>query len=106
MKDILIDPEAEAELNSAAEWYEQRKDGLGVEFLDEIGEATTAIRRHPKAFPLFRDTAIRKFVVRRFPYIIFFEDMESYIWVYAFAHEKRKPGYWMKRIEESDDQGP
>lgn len=27
--------EAEAELNAAAQWYEDRKEGLGEEFLDE-----------------------------------------------------------------------
>jgi hypothetical protein len=32
MKTIFTDPEAQAELEAAADWYEQQKDGLGGEF--------------------------------------------------------------------------
>jgi hypothetical protein len=58
MKTIITDPEAQAELEAAAQWYEERKEGLGAEFLDGVAEATAAIQKYPKAFPLFRDTGI------------------------------------------------
>ena len=60
MKTILTDPEAQAELEAAADWYEQQKVGLGAEFLDGIEKAMVAVQKHPKAFPLFQNTSIRK----------------------------------------------
>jgi hypothetical protein len=50
MKTILTDSEAQAELEAAAGWYEQQKDGLGGEFLDGVEQAIVAIRRCPRAF--------------------------------------------------------
>jgi toxin ParE1/3/4 len=35
--------------------------------------------------------------MRRFPYVIFFEEFQAHISIYAFAHAKRKPGYWLER---------
>jgi toxin ParE1/3/4 len=44
--------------------------------------------------------------MQRFPYIIFYEELDAHLWIYAFAHSKRRPGYWLKRVEEkkTDDE--
>jgi toxin ParE1/3/4 len=103
MKTIIVDPEAQAELDAAAQWYGERKKGLGTEFLDAVAEAIARIQKYPKVFPLFRDTEIRKYPMKRFPYLIFFEEFHAHIAVYAFAHAKRKPGYWLSRSANEDD---
>jgi toxin ParE1/3/4 len=102
MKTIITDPDAQAELEKAAEWYEQRREGLGAEFLDGIAEAIVTIQRMPKVFPLFQNTTIRKYVMHRFPYLIFYEELPNQIWIYAFAHSKRKPGYWLSRTDKEE----
>jgi toxin ParE1/3/4 len=33
----------------------------------------------------------------KFPFLIFYAELEKYIWVVAIAHGKRKPDYWQKR---------
>ena len=40
---------------------------------------------------------LRRYVIRRFPFIIFYLEFETLIWVVAIAHGKRKPDYWKKR---------
>jgi len=40
---IDLHPEARAEIRSAALWYEERREGLGEEFVAAIG---TAIQKH------------------------------------------------------------
>ncbi len=99
MKRILTDPEAATELRAAAEWYEQQRAGLGAEFLASIDEAIATIQRCPTVFPFFKDTSIRKYPLQRFPYLVFYEEVESNIWIYAFAHMKRRPGYWLDRVQ-------
>jgi hypothetical protein len=34
----------------------------------------------------------------RFPFIIHYVDLPDSVWIVAFAHTSRKPGYWQKRL--------
>ena len=43
------EPEASTELGEAAQWYEQRRSGLGIEFLEAIDTALEFIARFPEA---------------------------------------------------------
>ena len=45
--DLIVRPEAEAELAEAFEWYEQQVAGLGGRFLLSIDAAINSIRRDP-----------------------------------------------------------
>ena len=101
MKTTILDPQVDAELDDAAAWYDEQKEGLGAEFLDAISAAVDTVRRLPRAFPIFKNTSIRKFVLRRFPYVIFYEEFQLHISIYAVAHAKRKPGYWLGRVKDA-----
>ena len=95
---LIVSVEAEQELAQAFEWYEQRRPGLGVEFVDAIELALDAIEERPEAWPIWqRGYPYRKYVLRRFPFVIFFTAETASIRVVAFAHAKRKPGYWLGR---------
>jgi toxin ParE1/3/4 len=102
MKGLITHPEAQAELEAAADWYEQQEEGLGTEFLTAIEKALEAIQRSPKVFSPFKNTSIRKHVLRRFPYVIFYQELRENLWILAFAHGKRKPGYWLRRTTENE----
>lgn len=95
------EPEASAELGEAAVWYEQRRDGLGIEFLEAIDNALEFIARFPQAgavvpgVPL--ELPVRRVPVRRFPFHVIYLEMSDAIRVLAFAHDRRSPGYWHSR---------
>jgi len=95
------EPEASAELDEAAVWYEQRREGLGVEFLQAIDKALDLIAQFPKAgavVPLVPpDLPIRRVPVERFPFHVVYLEMEDAIRILAFAHDRRSPGYWRSR---------
>jgi plasmid stabilization system protein ParE len=40
----------------------------------------------------------RKFVLRRFPFAIFYREKQAVIHVLAIAHGHRRPGYWKDRL--------
>jgi hypothetical protein len=82
---LELHPEARAELRSAALWYDERRPGLGDEFIAEVSAA--------------RDPLIRKTTVQRFPYMIAFEKHERHLLVLAVAHAKRRPLYWLTRAK-------
>lgn len=99
---VELHPEARTELRRAALWYDERRRGLGDEFVAEvsialgrIGEAAESCPKWPGTRSTFR--LIRKATVRRFPYLIAFEEHEEHALVLAVAHAKRRPLYWLSR---------
>ncbi len=94
----LVSPEAEEELAEAAEWYEKRRAGLGLELVAVVDSALEAIAGAPLSHPLWRsDRPYRKKVLQRFPYVLFFSCEDNVVVVVAIAHAKRRPGYWAQR---------
>jgi toxin ParE1/3/4 len=94
--EMIIRPEAEAELAEAFDWYEEQLRGLGSEFLISVDATVHAIVRNPLQFPkIHRD--VRRALLHRFPYGVFFLVDDSRIIVIAFFHAKRNPKRWQVR---------
>jgi hypothetical protein len=102
MKPFRTEPEASDELAEAAVWYEGKREGLGLEFLEAVDAALEFIGRFAQAgspVPLVpKDLPIRRVPVRRFPFHVVYLEMSNAIRVLAFAHDHRRPGYWLSRI--------
>lgn len=95
---LRVLPEAEAELQSAASWYEERRRGLGVELIAVVDSAFQSVLENPEAHATWRpDRPYRKCSLRRFPYVVFFRLDSTTVEVVAVAHAKRRPGYWLDR---------
>ena len=99
---LELHPEARAELRRAALWYDERRSGLGDEFVAEVSAALDRIADVPESYPTWSRTraagsVICKAPLRRFPYVIAFEKHEQYVLVLAVAHAKRRPLYWLTR---------
>jgi toxin ParE1/3/4 len=95
---IHFEAEVESDLSEAASWYDSQRLGLGSEFLLAVEAALAAIQRSPQTFPKKRGQ-IRRALVRRFPYAVFFFIEDKVIHVIAILHAKRNPGVWRRRIE-------
>lgn len=102
MPSLRSHPEADAEAESAAVWYEDRQDGLGQDFLAELERAFTLLSESPVTWPLWpgmpESLGIRRFLLSRFPYGVAYDYSESEVVVYAVAHLARRPGYWKDRL--------
>jgi toxin ParE1/3/4 len=90
-------PEAERELIEAAIYYEQKIPGLGVRFEAEIRNATNLLLEHPKVGPLV-DANLRKLVLNRFPFSLYYSFIPDILRIEAIAHQSRRPGYWRATI--------
>ena len=91
-------PEAEAELNHAVEYYEERETGLGYDFAVEVHNCVQNILLYPQAWnPLAED--IRLCLVNRFPYGLIYSQNGSEILILAVMHCHREPNYWHHRIK-------
>ena len=99
---LELHPEAQAELRSAALWYDGQRPGLGDEFISEVSAALDRVGDAPESYPQWprtraADPVIRKATIQRFPYVIAFEKHEQHVLVLAVAHAKRRPLYWLTR---------
>ena len=94
--------EASAELEDAAVWYNGRRPGLGVEFVEAVDAALEQIARWPeigRVLPgVAGDVPARRFPVQRFPYHVVYLEWEGVMRLLAFAHDRRRPGYWFSRV--------
>ena len=88
--------EAERELDEVASYYNAESPGLGYSFLDDVEYAVGQILQYPESAPLVNELVRRK-LLRRFPYGIFYSVYPDAIRVLAVAHQKRRPFYWRGR---------
>ena len=97
MKPVVFHAEAEAELEAGVAFYETRQRGLGLAFQDEVERSVFSIRGSPERWPADPMTGLRRCPLVRFPYRLFYLDLDEIIWIAAVAHVKRRPGYWAGR---------
>jgi toxin ParE1/3/4 len=93
---LLIRPEARAEVAEAAAWYEARERGLGRDFLRAFRAATDLLRRNPLHYQIVF-AEMRRVLLRRFPYGVFYEIHGPGVVVLGCMHEARDPEEWQKR---------
>src|SRR2546421_10574424 len=65
-------PEADAELAEARQWYAHQRADLDIEFVERIYDALSRILSNPHLYPIVYRT-LRRAVVRRFPFAVFYE---------------------------------
>ncbi len=93
---VHLRPEAEADIEDAATWYERQREGLGQNFFDDVLIALDAISENPNIYPVVHRQT-RRAVVHRFPFGIFYRVGEDSVVVLAVMHGSRHPRQWKKR---------
>lgn len=100
MKQAKLHTLANAELEEAVEWYNDRQPGLGHELLDEVLQAIDRIELDPGIGARYRSGTWRFYRLHRFPYLVYYKEFADYIWIAAVAHQRRRPAYWRRRKPE------
>ena len=93
---VILRPAAEADLQDAYEWYEQREAGLGMEFLRCVDSCVQLIRRHPEIYPTIH-RHLRQGLVRRFPYSVMYFTAGDNVIITSVFHVARDPKIWKRR---------
>ena len=98
-RQLELRPGVAAELAEAIAHYDTERPGLGERFLAAV-EATLAdvVAAPDLGSSWTHDPSVRRQVVRRFPYVIFYRADAEAVTVLAIAHGKRRPGYWRARL--------
>ena len=98
---LIVRPEAEADITDAALWYDSREQGLGVELITEVHSGIARALKNPESFTrVRRNPTVRRVLIRRFPYRVFFIDRHDALVVFAVLHAARHDRVWKHRVEE------
>ena len=79
------------------DWHEARRDGLGYEFVAEVRAVFHKIEENPLHHAVvYRN--VRRALVRRFPYKVFYYVERDKAEVIGVVHAKRHPRFWQQRV--------
>ena len=93
---IVIHQGAQIDFRGAYDWYFERNPEAAASFTQEVEASLATIAENPSMWPSYIEGTRRR-VLRRFPFSIVYRVKESNILIVAFAHGRRRPGYWRNR---------
>lgn len=90
---LILRQEAERDLAEARKWYNEMVPGLGSDFLAVVERALESIQENPARFPIIH-REVRRALLSRFPYGIFFFLEKERVVVLGVIHTARDPAKW------------
>jgi toxin ParE1/3/4 len=99
-KPVVLHPEAEAEIDAAAGYLESNRTGFGTKFRAEVDAAIRQIGATPAVFSGYQGGPVRRYLINRFGYAVYFLELDDVVYVAAVANQRRRPGYWLDRLND------
>ena len=96
MRRLRVRKAARAEVAAAFAWYLERSPAAAQRFLEAVDEAMQLIEEAPARHPIIRGR-LRRLLLRRFPYGIYYKVFPSTISVVGVIHGHRHPDTWLGR---------
>ena len=82
-------------------YYENCQLGLGRRFSLVVESAVQDIEKTPFRYSVLLKP-FRRYLLQKFPYAIIYSIEPDHIYIAAVAHTKRKPGYWLIRVKNTE----
>lgn len=80
---LIIELEAQIEIDKAIEWYESKQIGLGADFFNYLDGYFQTLKNGEALFEIKRKPVFRELPLKRFPYIIIYEEYQNQLIVYS-----------------------
>jgi plasmid stabilization system protein ParE len=89
-------PLASADVAEAFSWYEGQRTGLGTEFEADLDRTVALLRYMANAGPVVH-RALRRVLLTRFPFAVYYELAGETVRIRAVVHTRRHPSTWKRR---------
>ncbi len=93
---IELSDDAEIDFDNSYNFYFEESSKVADEFFRRISLSLKNVMLNPFSFPIAYQN-IRKFVVKKFPFVIYYQIIDSTIRVIAIFHTSRNPEIWSDR---------
>ena len=93
--------EAAEEYLAATQYYLDHASPLvAAAFVAEVEGAIGRLVVSPAMWPIMDEPQIRRYILSRFPYSIYYrwEQDQNRVTIYAVMHFSRRPDYWRQRL--------
>lgn len=88
---LIIEPAAQQEIIDAIEWYESKQLGLGEEFFNYLDGYFQTLKNGNTLFEIKRKPTFRELPLKRFPYVIIYEEFRNQVIVYSVFNTSQNP---------------
>ena len=95
--ELIIKPIAFLDVEDAISYYEQKSKGLGKRFYDSFLATLQNIQSHPHHYT-FVYSSVRRCMVAKFPYKVFYLVEQEKIFIIGVTHAKRSNTFIRKRL--------
>jgi toxin ParE1/3/4 len=95
---------ARLDFREAVLWYSDIDPELGRDLVRRYKDTIQRAREFPRTGQLtdlpgeFASMEVRRFAIQRFRYQVFAVIRAEEMVIVAIAHERRKPGFWLRRL--------
>jgi len=96
-RQLEFHPEVTNDIKGSYLWYEDKLQGLGNRFLNELEDGYTSIQNFPDTWANFQ-YGFKRYILNKFPFSILYKVTDEKIVVVAVMHNSRKPNYWLDRV--------
>ena len=100
--DVDSHPDADAELEAAVDRYLAYSADSAERFLNAVGKLVVDLCKWPQSGrvwePWEREPTVYTYGVPGYPFRIVYYIRDGEPVIVAYAHEKRRPGYWEHRV--------
>jgi plasmid stabilization system protein ParE len=93
---VAVRPAARRDILEGEEFYEQRRQGLGGEFVTEVLAALDRIEAMPEMYGTVWQQ-VRAAGVKRFGYVVYYRVLTDHVEVLAVMHGGRRASEWQSR---------
>lgn len=94
---VRFDGSAIVDVLIARDWYESERVGLGAGFVDAVNAAVALLSAFPDSGSTVHGS-VRRILVGRFPYVVYYQHDNSDVVVLACLHVAREPEYHVRRL--------
>jgi len=94
--DIELSEEAIEDFDNSYNFYYEDSFKVAETFFKQIDICFDAIKQNPTSFPIVHKD-VRKYVVKKFPFLIYYRIANSVVQVIAIFHSSRNPEIWNER---------
>ncbi len=98
MRELIVRPLAEADIDEAYSWYFARSPRAAARFLDTLELILRQVQVRPESFPLVHRT-LRRALLPRYPFGVYFQVDPEKVRIVAVVHTRRHPRRWIRRRE-------
>ena len=86
---VVLEPAAQSDLRQAAAWYGSQRPRLDDAFLTEVSRTLSGLQEEPSRYAV-TTPGLRRALVRRFPFAVYFRAFEPSVNVLAVLHLRRE----------------